>query len=111
MKGRFSFLVLVIVMAILVSKTTMAHVLLDPPRRWFPADLSKEVIVDVGGKPGVTSPDPDGGVTAALAAVTAWNATGLTILSSSSDSPKRTQQVRDLIPELYLHGLAQGDGF
>ena len=73
MRGRHSFFVSILVLAI-ISTTALAYVLLDPPRRWFLEGFPKQVIVDDRGKPGVT--DVDGGVLAALAAVTAWNPGG-----------------------------------
>jgi len=88
MSRRLLFLVSILVAGAMVSTAALAFNLLNPPRRWFPDDLVKNVIVDEGGLSSVT--DGDGGVTAALGAVTEWNTAGgntLNILSSSSGPP------------------------
>lgn len=85
MSRRTLRLALVGVTLILLVGTVAAAVLLNPPRRWFPADLTRNVVVDNRGMGSVTT--PDGGVAAARAAVTAWNSSGVTIVSSSSGAP------------------------
>ena len=94
MRGRLSFLVSFLLGALMLSTAALAFVLLDPPRRWFPGDLPKDVIVDVRGLDSVNGMDPDGGVTAAQNAVTEWNMPpgGITIdiLSSPSGPPNVT---------------------
>ena len=69
----------------MLSLPAAAFELLNPPRRWFPDDLLRTVIVDDGGLVDVA--DGDGGVTAALAAVEAWNSGAVTILASVSGPP------------------------
>lgn len=70
---------------ILIAGTAAAAVLLNPPRRWFPEDLQRNVIVDNRGMASVT--DGDNGISAARSAVTAWNGSGANVVSSSTGAP------------------------
>lgn len=91
MRRRLTFLTWFLAVAMMLSTAALAFNLLNPPRRWFPADLAKDIIVDDGGMGSVASPDPDGGVTASLAAVKEWNTApggpNINILTSSSGPP------------------------
>src|SRR5262245_32401259 len=69
-----------------VSTAAFGFALLNPPRRWFNADTPRQVNVDNRGISSVVGGDPDHGVTASVNAVTAWNAGGLNVTSSSSSS-------------------------
>ena len=71
---------------VLVSSAAFGATLLNPPRKWFVTPHN--VRVDNGGLASVTAPDPDGGVTATLGAITKWNnapgGPNLNIVTSSS---------------------------
>ncbi len=70
---------------LLLSSPAGAFELLDPPRRWFADDLPRTVVVDNGGLAEIT--DGDGGVTAALAAVEAWNSGPVAHWTSEFEDP------------------------
>jgi hypothetical protein len=67
-----------------LASAALAFVLLDPPRRWFPADTPRIVTVDSGGMASVT--DADRGVSAAVNASEWWNGGGVTVVDARSGS-------------------------
>ncbi len=74
--------------ALLDTTTASAYVLLNPPRTWF--STPRLVFVDDRGVPSVGGLDPEGGLTAASGAVTAWNdcpgGPALSVTSSTATS-------------------------
>ena len=73
-------------LVLMFSASAAAFELPAPPRRWFPDDLSREVIVDNTGLDDVTDPDTDGGLMAAMGAVVAWN-DAFDVVSAAPGSP------------------------
>lgn len=90
MKARMTARVFAgLVASLLVSSAAFSYVLLNPPRKWF--STPRLVHVDDGGLTSVVAPDTDGGLTAALGAVTAWNtAPGGATLSVTAGTPTTT---------------------
>ncbi|HKY32965.1 MAG TPA: matrixin family metalloprotease [Candidatus Polarisedimenticolia bacterium] len=79
------------VLTVMVTSAASAYVLLSPARKWF--STPRLVHVDNGGLASVT--DGDGGVSATLGAVTAWNnAPGGPVLSVTSSQADNTAIVR-----------------
>jgi hypothetical protein len=76
--------ILVSALALVAPSIASAYGVYNPARRWFPAEMPRTVHVDDRGIDSIT--DADNGVAAALAAVNAWNAPGLSIVSSVADT-------------------------
>ena len=64
-------------LALVSASVASAYVLLNPARRWFPADLPRVVHVDNRGIASIA--DADHGLSAALGAITVWNTTSLIV--------------------------------
>ncbi len=70
---------------VMLTSAAAAYTLLFPARRWH--DTPRLVHVDQRGLASVAGADPDGGVSAALSAVTAWNSDELTPVAATPDAP------------------------
>jgi hypothetical protein len=84
MNLRLASTVAGIAVASILATSANAYTLLSPARRWFNAATPVQVNVDNGGIASVTGGDPDGGVTATVNAIRAWNANGVNVVTSSS---------------------------
>jgi matrixin len=88
MTKRYTLLVSCFLVLILVTTAASAYVLLSPARRWFNANTPRLVHVDADGMASVTTPDH--GVAKAMAAVTAWNSSGVNVTASTSNQVSYT---------------------
>ena len=83
MNMRIASTAAAVVVASMVATSASAYTLLSPARRWFNSQTPITVHVDSGGIASVTGGDPDGGATATVNAVRAWNANGVNVINSS----------------------------
>jgi hypothetical protein len=83
MNMRIASTAAAVVVASMVATSASAYTLLSPARRWFNSQTPITVRVDSGGIASVTGGDPDGGATATVNAVRAWNANGVNVINST----------------------------
>ncbi|HZI92682.1 MAG TPA: matrixin family metalloprotease [Patescibacteria group bacterium] len=87
MKNKLGMVVASVSLLTMVSSAVFGYALLSPTRRWFTTPIN--IRVDSGGLASVN--DSSNGVSAAVAAVNAWNGGGVNVTSGQSASVSYTQ--------------------
>jgi hypothetical protein len=82
MKNKLATVVASLSLLTMVSSAVFGYALLSPTRRWFPAATPVSITVDNRGMASVN--DSSQGVSAAVAAVNAWNSSGVNVTNGGS---------------------------